>query len=104
MCTKPKDDAPAPRNPDHDPHAAGIYQAIALRFYARYADARERAKFRGEDLPGAEPLLTGREVGERYESTVDEWVWQTPDSADAVLALVDFAAAIAADRLVGEAL
>ena len=57
MCTKPKDDAPAPRNPDHDPHAAGIYQAIALRFYARYADARERAKFRGEDLPVRAPVV-----------------------------------------------
>ena len=51
MCTKPKDDAPAPRHPDHDPHAAGLYQAIALRFYARYMDARRLAEFRGEDLP-----------------------------------------------------
>ena len=26
----------APRNPDHDQHAAGLYRATALRFHARY--------------------------------------------------------------------
>src|ERR1700722_13652375 len=39
-------------HPDHDQHAAGIYQAIALRFYCRHIDARIQANFRGEDLEG----------------------------------------------------
>ena len=37
--------------PNHtDPHAAGIYRAIALRFYGRYIEARHSAEYRGGDL------------------------------------------------------
>lgn len=104
MCTKPTDDAPATPNPDHDQHAAGLYQAIALRFYARYVDARHLAEFRGEDLPGAEPLLTQAEASERYKLAVDEWVYESPSTIDAVLALIEFAGVVAADKLVGEVL
>jgi hypothetical protein len=103
MCTKPRDDAPAPPNPDHDQHAAGLYQTIALRFYARYIDARHLAAFRGEDLPGAEPILSRLEASERYQEAVAEWVFEPPASTDAVLALVEFAGVVAADKLVGEA-
>jgi hypothetical protein len=102
MSTKP-DTNPNP-NPDHDAHAAGLYQAIALRFYRRYADARRHAEFRGEDLPDAEPLPTEREVGERYERVVDEWIWEPPATLDAVCALVEFANVVAADRVVAVAL
>ena len=73
-------------NPDHDRHAAGVYQAIALRFYARYVDARQSAEFRGNDIEGAEPLVTQLEASERYQEAVAEWVSQRPDTMDAVLA------------------
>src|ERR1700686_854460 len=105
MATKPRDDAPAATpNPDHDLQAAGLYQAIALRFYFRYVDVRHQAKFRGQDLEGAEPLLTQAEASERYQRAVDEWLGEDPDTSDAVLALVEFAAVIAADKFAGEAM
>jgi hypothetical protein len=98
--TKP---APA-RDPDHDMHEAEIYRAIALRFHARYMDARISAAHRGGDLPDAEPLLTQAETSERYKAAAWDCVIESADSAGAALALVEFAAVIAADRLVGEAL
>ena len=96
--------APANPNPDHDRHAAGIYQAIALRFYARYVDARAAAEFRGSDIEGAEPLITQLEASERYQEAVAEWISQRPETADAVLALTEFVGVVAADKLMGEAL
>lgn len=105
MPTKPKDGAPATTpNPNHDQQAAGLYQTIALRFYARYVDARHRAKFRGEDLPGAEALLTSAEASERYRLAADEWVSETPATADAARALISFAGVIAADKLIDNVL
>ena len=91
-------------NPDHDAQAAGLYQAIALRFYSRYVVARGHAEFRGEDLPDAEPLITEREAGERYERAVAEWTSEPPATIDAAMALVEFANVIAADKVVAEAL
>jgi hypothetical protein len=91
-------------NPDHDRQAAGMYQAIALRFHFRYVDARLQANFRGEDLEGAEPLPTPREAGDRYERVVDEWLSEEPSTPAAVLSLVEFAAVIAADKFAGEAM
>src|SRR4051812_39548551 len=91
-------------NPDHDRYAAGIYQAIALRFYSRYVDARSHAEFRGEDLPGAEPLVTSMKAGERYERAVEEWIHERPDTVTAMLALTELVGVIAADKLIGEAL
>ena len=90
-------------NPDHDRQAAGLYQAIALRFYCRYVDARHQAKFCGEDVQGAEPLLTQAEASRRYRCAVDEWLGEDPSTPDAILAFVEFAAVIAADKFVGEA-
>ena len=59
---------------------------------------------RGQDLEGAEPLLTQLEASERYQHAVDEWLWETPDTSDAVLALIEFAGVIAADKFAGEAM
>jgi hypothetical protein len=92
------------RDPNHDQHAAEIYRAIALRFHARYMDARLCAEHRGGDLPDADPLLTQAETSERYQRAAWDCVIESADSADSALALVEFAAVIAADRLVGEAL
>jgi hypothetical protein len=75
-----------------------------LRFYARYVDARHLAEFRGQDLEGAEPLLSQREASERYQLAIDEWLSEPPSTADAALALVEFAGVIAADKFVGEAM
>src|SRR4051794_27056000 len=96
--------APAVPNPDHDRHAAGVYQCIALRFYNRYADARRSAEFRGSDIEGAEPLVAELEASERYQEAVAEWVFQPADTIDAALALTEFVGVVAADKLMGEAL
>src|SRR5215208_3911464 len=99
MTTQPND------HPDHDRHAAGVYQCIALRFYSRYREARADAAFRGSDIEGAEPLVTQLEASERYQEAVAEWVLgETPETAAAVQALVEFVGVVAADKLVGEAL
>jgi len=86
----------------HDRHAAGIYRAIALRFYCRYVDMRDSAEFRGGDLPDHGRRPTQPEADERYNAAVEDCIVEAPDSADAVLALVHFAGILAADRLIGE--
>jgi hypothetical protein len=91
-------------NPDHDRQAAGMYQAIALRFHARYIEARILADFCGEDIQGAEPLPTSADAGDRYQRAVDEWLSEEPSTPAAVLSLVEFAAVIAADRFAGQAM
>ena len=101
MCDKPTDDR---ADPDHDKQAAGLYRAIALRFYSRYVVARRHVEFLGQDLPDAEPLMTELEASERYKRAVDDWVSEPPATIDAVCALVEFANVIAADRVVAEAL
>jgi len=102
--TKHHDASAAPRDPDHDKQAAGLYRAIASRFYSGYVVARHHAEFLGEDLPDAEPLMTEAEAGMRYQRAVDEWVSEPPATIDAVCALVEFANVIAADKIVAEAL
>jgi hypothetical protein len=85
-----------------NPHAAGIYRAIALRFYLRYVESRHSAEFRGGDLPNHGPLPSEYDADQLYEATVTEWLGEAPDSADAALALVHFAAVLAVDNLIGE--
>lgn len=41
-----------------NPHGAGLYRAMALRFYSRYVDMRGHAAFAGGDLPDHSPLPT----------------------------------------------
>jgi hypothetical protein len=49
----------------HDHHAAGIYRAIALRFYCRYVDMRDSAEHHGAYLTATHGRLpTSREVTE----------------------------------------
>src|SRR3954449_5686732 len=91
------------RNRLHDDLTASFFRAIALRFYARYIDARQHAAFRGDDLPNAEPLCTPLEASDRYKRAVERALWETVDTADTVHALIRFAAVIAADKLVTEA-
>ena len=86
----------------NDPHVAEIYRAIALRFHARYLDARRNAEHRGGDLQGYGALPTQCETDERYQAEADGCVIEAADSADAALALVSFAGVIATDRLTGE--
>ena len=89
----------------HDRHAAGIYRAIALRFYCRYVDMRDSAEFRGADLTASHGRLpTSREVTDQYTDAIEEWLWERPASATAALALVEFAWVITADRFLGEVL
>ena len=82
-------------------HSAGLYRAMARRFYSRYVEMRESAHHRGGDLTDHGRLDTEREADQRYLAAVEEWLWETPDSAEAALALVEFAGILAADRFVG---
>jgi hypothetical protein len=92
-------------NPDHDPHSAGMYRAIALRFYSRYVNMRHAAEFRGEDLgEGHGPLCSELEASEQYQAAVDAWLWESPETVNAAMTLVEFAGVIAADKLVNEVL
>src|SRR3977135_540867 len=86
----------------HNPQAAGIYRAIALRFYSRYVEARENAERHGGDLPGYGSPHDAREADERYKAAIDEAIGEIPESIDAALALAHFAGILAADRFVGE--
>ena len=70
----------------HDPLAAGVYKAIALRFYSRYVEARQSAEFRGGDLPDHGRRPTQPEADERYNAAVEDCIVEAPDSADAALA------------------
>ena len=81
---------------------AGIYRAIALRFYSRYAEARDHAEGHGGDLSGYGSRPTQRDADERYAAAVEDMIGETPDSTDVALPLVEFAGILAADRFVGE--
>jgi hypothetical protein len=94
MATKfPKED---------NPHVAGVYRAIALRFYCRYVEARENAEYQSGDLPDHGPLLNQGEADRRYAVAAEGCLIEDPASAEAALALVHFAGVLAADRLIGE--
>ena len=85
-----------------NPQAAGIYRAIALRFYSRYVEARENAERHGGNLSGYGSQHDAREADERYKTAIDEAIGEIPESIDAALALAHFAGILAADRFVGE--
>lgn len=77
--------------------------AIALQWHTRYVEARDNAKMRGGDLRDHGPLSTTQaECRSRYARALEDCLFETPDSAEAVLALVHFSGTLAADRLIGE--
>jgi hypothetical protein len=77
-----------------DEHVAGVYRALSLRFLIRYIDMLSSTdSFAGKTIDHG--LLPAR----RYRRAVDEWVRKPAESAHAALALVEFAGALAADRL-----
>jgi hypothetical protein len=88
----------------HDRHTAGIYRAIALRFYCRYVEMRNSAEHEGGDLSNHGRLPSERDAADQYTAAIEEWLWEAPASATAALALVEFAGVITADRLLGEVL
>jgi hypothetical protein len=88
----------------HNPHVAGLYRAIALRFYYRYVYMRDSAAHYGADLADHGKLPTAREASDQYVAAVEEWVWEAPGTADEALALVEFVGVITADRSLGEVL
>ena len=89
----------------HDRHAAGIYRAIALRFYCRYVDMRHSAEHVGADFTATHGRLpTEAEVTDQYTAALEEWLWERPASPTAALVLVEFAGVVTADRFLGEVL
>ena len=51
-----------------------------------------------------EPPATQREANDQYDAAVENWLGEPPASANAALALVEFAGILAADRLIGDVL
>src|SRR3954462_14958475 len=80
----------------HDRHTAGIYRAIALRFYCRYVDMRGSAEHVGGDVANHGPLPTPRDAADQDTAAIDEWLFESPDSAAAPLSLGEFAGVITA--------
>ena len=63
----------------HDRHAAGIYRAIALRFYCRYVGMRHSAEHVGADVTATHGRLPSEaEVTDQYTAAVEEWLWERP--------------------------
>src|SRR3954452_14917549 len=50
----------------HDRHTAGIYRAIALRFYCRYVDMRQSAEHVGGDITAHGKLPTALDAADQY--------------------------------------
>jgi hypothetical protein len=84
-----------------DATAAGIAHAVAWRLFYNYLHARERAETSGADVSRL-PSMPWSEVDSRYRALVDEWLGETPDTARAVRAFVDFATATLIDRQISE--
>src|SRR4030081_2493693 len=57
-----------------DQQVARIYRAIALRFYSRYADARDHAEGHGGDLSGYGSRPTQRDADERYAAAGEDMI------------------------------
>ena len=87
----------------HNEHVAGLYRAIALRFYSRFAEMRDAAELYGGTIPGFEQR-SPREDHDIYKAAVEEWIHEPPASAHAGCALAHFVGVLAADRLTGEVL
>jgi hypothetical protein len=86
--------------PAHDDqHAAGLYQAMAARVLYRFIGFRDTAVFYGAEFP-AEYLSWPNAIGpaELYQRAVDEWVSETPKTATATKALIEFAGCLSADK------
>jgi hypothetical protein len=86
-----------------DKHSAGVYRAIALRFQMRQLDMQGAAATFEGDISGRHGHASN-EIGERYREAVDEYVHERTESAQAALALVEFAGVLAAEQLIGEIL
>jgi hypothetical protein len=91
-------------DPNHDWYSAAVYRAMALRHYGRYMELRRHAEFRGKDLEGHPPLSTQRDDADLYSKAVENFLGESVETADAALALVEFAALICGDHLLNETL
>jgi hypothetical protein len=65
---------------------------------------RQSAENTGGDIAGHGKLPTPRDAADQYLAAVDEWLWESPESANAALALVEFAGVVTGDRFLGEVL
>lgn len=81
--------------------AAGINHAIAYRCLYTFQAARERAENDGADLSALPDMPSMRDIGDRYERLIEEWIPETPDTAAAVRAFVDFATLTLVDHNIG---
>lgn len=82
--------------------AAGLYEAMALRYYRRYLEflhtsetiaGDPAAARRGDDLASATS---------RYDDLMVDWLREPPCGAEAVAALLDFATLIAVEGVAAE--
>jgi hypothetical protein len=99
MTTTTHEASAAPGRDDfRNPHAAGICEAMSLRFYIRYLEWRHSSEINGGEVGKYAPddMATARG---RYDELVQEWIFEGPSNARAVQALIDFATMIAVDQI-----
>jgi hypothetical protein len=72
-----------------DRQAAGLYEAMSLRYYRRYLEFLHSAEVHGAPVPKVSPddMAT---AADRYDEIVQEWVSEPPSGPSAVAALLDF--------------
>lgn len=84
-----------------EPYIAALYRAIALRFYDRYAAARNSAAFYGEDIreAGHGSLPNESDAGEHYRRAVDDCIREEVHTAEGARATAELVGVIAVDQL-----
>jgi hypothetical protein len=90
--------SPEAKSPERDPVAAAIYHCLALRHLSNYAAARGAAERCGADLSEHAEPPSHQEIGRRYTALADEWLVERYQTASAVMAALELAANIVADR------
>jgi hypothetical protein len=100
VASSPEVAAPAGRAKAHDPLAAAVSEALALRLLSRYRDARDAVEYYGGDVSALPAAPSFAEIDERYTELMrDEVVDVRPETASAELRYLDLVEAIIVDRL-----
>lgn len=82
----------------HDPVAAALWHAIALRRLCSYRAARASAKLHGDDLSGLFEPPSFADLSDAYIRLIEEYLGETISTANVARCALDLIAAIAQDR------
>jgi hypothetical protein len=69
--------------------AAAFHHARAVRQLNKFSLYRSSAEFRGGDLSEHADVPTPGDLGDRYKRLMDQWVYETPDTAAGALAMAE---------------